>query len=64
MFELLNKAPQINDKPDAKLLIINDGAIEFDAINFSYSNQLPILKEFSVKLSTEKLLWWTLVEKG
>lgn len=54
MFALLEKAPQINDKPDAKPLIISDGAIEFDAVSFGYSGRLPILKDFSFKVSAKQ----------
>jgi ATP-binding cassette subfamily B protein len=50
MFTLLDKSPQINDKPDAKPLVISDGAIEFDNVNFGYNDRLPILKEFSFKV--------------
>lgn len=50
MFSLLDKAPQINDKPDAKPLVISDGAIEFDAVSFGYSERLPILNNFSFKV--------------
>lgn len=54
MFDLLEKAPQINDKPNAKPLIISDGAIEFDAVSFGYSGRLPILKDFSFKVSAKQ----------
>lgn len=54
MFVLLEKAPQINDKPEAKPLIISDGAIEFDTVNFGYSGRLPILKDFSFKVSAKQ----------
>lgn len=50
MFSLLDKAPQINDKPEAKPLVISDGAIEFDAVSFGYSDRLPILNNFSFKV--------------
>ncbi len=54
MFELLKKTPQINDKPDAKSLVISDGAIEFDRVSFGYSDRLPILKDFSFKVSAKQ----------
>lgn len=54
MFELLKKSPQINDKPDAKALVISDGAIEFDRVSFGYSDRLPILKDFSFKVSAKQ----------
>lgn len=50
MFGLLDKSPQINDKPDAKPLVISDGAIEFDAVSFGYNDRLPILNDFSFKV--------------
>ena len=54
MFALLDKAPLINDKPDAKPLVITDGVIEFDAVSFGYSDRLPILKDFSFKVSAKQ----------
>jgi ATP-binding cassette subfamily B protein len=50
MFGLLDKSPQINDKPDAKPLVISDGAIEFDAVSFGYNDRLPILNDFSFRV--------------
>ncbi len=54
MFALLDKAPQIKDKPDAKPLFITDGVIEFDTVSFGYSDRLPILKDFSFKVSAKQ----------
>ncbi len=54
MFALLDKAPQIKDKPDAKPLVITDGVIEFDTVSFGYSDRLPILKDFSFKVSAKQ----------
>jgi ABC-type transport system involved in Fe-S cluster assembly fused permease/ATPase subunit len=50
MFGLLDKSPKITDKPDAKPLVISDGAIEFDVVSFGYNDRLPILKDFSFKV--------------
>lgn len=54
MFVLLDKVPQINDKPNARPLVITDGVIEFDAVSFGYSDRLPILKDFSFKVSAKQ----------
>ncbi|WP_438969713.1 ABCB family ABC transporter ATP-binding protein/permease [Methylophaga sp.] len=50
MFDLLNKEPEIADSTDAKPLIVSDGAIEFDQVNFNYKDRHPILKSFNFKL--------------
>lgn len=54
MFALLEQSPQINDKPDARPLIVTDGEIEFDAVSFGYNDRLPILKDFSFKVSAKQ----------
>lgn len=54
MFALLDQSPLINDKPNAKPLVIKDGAIEFDSVSFGYSDRLPILKDFSFKVSAKQ----------
>lgn len=54
MFALLDQSPLINDKPNAKPLVITDGAIEFDSVSFGYSDRLPILKDFSFKVSAKQ----------
>lgn len=43
MFELLERRPEIRDKPDAQPLQLNGGAIRFEHVDFSYNPDRPIL---------------------
>ncbi|MGB0935757.1 MAG: ABCB family ABC transporter ATP-binding protein/permease [Alphaproteobacteria bacterium] len=50
MFELAEVDREITDKPDAKDLQIQRGAITFDSVNFSYNPERPILKGLSFEV--------------
>jgi len=43
MFKLLDENPAIRDKPDAKTLVVGDGAIRFERVDFGYSPRRQIL---------------------
>lgn len=47
MFELLTIHLEIQDKPDAKLLQVNGGRIEFEHVSFGYDERRPILQDVS-----------------
>ncbi|MGH2774332.1 MAG: ABC transporter ATP-binding protein [Actinomycetota bacterium] len=47
VFELLDLAPQIQDRPGARPLIRAEGAIRFRDVSFSYDAERPILRELS-----------------
>ncbi len=47
MFGLLKQEPAIKDLPDAKTLQITTGEIQFESLQFGYSNDRPILKGVS-----------------
>lgn len=51
MFTLLSEKTEINDKPDAKELVITDGVVEFDNVRFSYDGKVPALKGVSFKIN-------------
>lgn len=44
MFELLERDPDITEKPDAQPLDVSDAALRFDAVTFGYDAAHPILK--------------------
>ncbi len=44
MFELLGKAPEIVDAPDAKPLKVTQGTIRFETVHFAYDPDREILK--------------------
>jgi ATP-binding cassette subfamily B protein len=50
MFGILGRDPEIKDKPDAKPLIVNQGAIRFDNVSFAYEPARPILKGLSFEV--------------
>ncbi len=51
IFKLLDKEPEIQDRPDAKPLQLDGGAIRFEQVSFGYNDDRGILKDvsFSVK---------------
>lgn len=50
MFNLLEVAPEIADKPGAKELAVTNGLIKFDKVSFHYDHERPILKGISFKV--------------
>ncbi len=47
LFELLDTAPDIADRPDATVLPPVAGRVEFDGVDFDYVTAVPILKQVS-----------------
>ena len=56
MFELLDVEPEVTDKPDAKPLAVDQGAIRFDNVHFSYDPARPILKGISFEVPAGKTI--------
>jgi len=50
MFSILGRNPEIKDKPNAKNLIVTQGAIRFDDVRFAYESERPILKGLSFEV--------------
>jgi subfamily B ATP-binding cassette protein MsbA len=48
VFWLLDREPEIREKPDAKALQVNGGGIRFDTVNFSYNAETPALHGVSL----------------
>jgi len=48
MFELLEQPTEVNDKPNAKGLVITGGEVTFENIDFGYDENRPILKDFNL----------------
>jgi len=46
----LSQPTQINDQADAQELAVTKGAITFDAVNFSYAANKPVLRDFSLEI--------------
>jgi ATP-binding cassette subfamily B protein len=54
VFKLLEKKPEIIDKPEAQKLIVTDGRVEFKNIDFAYQPERQILKKLSFSIEPEK----------
>jgi ATP-binding cassette subfamily B protein len=50
MFALLDVAPEIVDRPDAKELVVRGGTVRFDNVTFAYDPARPILKGISFEV--------------
>src|SRR5439155_19765968 len=47
--ELFNQEPTIKDKPNAKDLVVDEGEIRFEHVNFSYDAQRDALKDLTFR---------------
>ncbi len=54
MFDLLEQAPDVEDKTGAKSLKIEGGTVELDDVFFGYEPERPILKGVSLKVPAGK----------
>ncbi|MGG6895952.1 MULTISPECIES: ABCB family ABC transporter ATP-binding protein/permease [Rhizobium] len=54
MFDLLEVKPEVVDAPDAKQLVIGNGAISFKDVHFAYDPARPILKGISFEVPAGK----------
>lgn len=54
MFDLLDIASEVTDKPDAKTLQVRDGAIKFDNVHFAYDPNRQILRGVSFEVPPGK----------
>ncbi|KTF12026.1 ABC transporter ATP-binding protein/permease [Pseudoalteromonas carrageenovora] len=51
MLGLLNKKPQVTERPNAQNLILTNGDIAFNNVSFSYNANRPILNDISFKIN-------------
>lgn len=51
LFEILDEAPQIQERPGAQTIGQCTGRVEFDKVAFSYVPDRPILQDFSLEVS-------------
>ncbi|MGV1792442.1 ATP-binding cassette domain-containing protein [Rhizobium lusitanum] len=54
MFDLLEVKPEVLDAPDARELVIGNGAISFKDVHFAYDPARPILKGISFEVPAGK----------
>ncbi|CUA70460.1 ATP-binding cassette sub-family B member 6, mitochondrial [Mus musculus] [Rhizoctonia solani] len=50
LLDLLDEPSEVQDKPDAKELVVTDGVIEFDNVTFSYDGRTTALNGISFKV--------------
>lgn len=50
MFSLLNQPEEVIDKPDATELVVGQGAIRFEHVDFSYDSKRRILEDVSFEI--------------
>jgi ATP-binding cassette subfamily B protein len=56
MFELLERDPDVSEKPDAKPLKVTDAAIRMEAVTFGYDPAHPILKGVTLEVKPGQTL--------
>src|SRR5260370_10130738 len=54
LFAILDRKPEIEDRPGAQPLDVRRGAIRFDNVSFSYDPERPILKGLSFEVPAGK----------
>jgi len=50
MFDLLSQPAEISDKPDANVLKVKEGTVEFDDVSFGYEPDRPILRGIGLRV--------------
>lgn len=50
MFDLLDVPQEVEDRPDARELVVGKGAVRFDDVHFAYDPARPILKGISFEV--------------
>ncbi len=56
MFELLGQPAEVNDKPDAADLVVSDGEIVFENVDFSYESTRGILKSLNLRVGPGQMV--------
>lgn len=56
MFALLSEDPEVEDKPDAKPLVVKEGTIRFEHVSFSYDPERQILDDVSFEVPAGKMV--------
>ncbi|MFJ5488122.1 ABCB family ABC transporter ATP-binding protein/permease [Hansschlegelia beijingensis] len=54
MFRLLEQSPEIQDRPDARALVVTGGTIRFENVRFAYDPERQILKDVSFEAPAGK----------
>src|SRR5215212_5241408 len=54
MFRILEQNPEIQDRPDAKPLVVREGTVRFEDVHFAYIPERPILKGVTFEVPAGK----------
>ncbi len=54
MFGILERNPEIEDRPGAKPLVVTEGTVRFEEVHFAYIPERPILKGISFEVPAGK----------
>ncbi len=54
MFDILDRAPEVADRPDAKPLEVRAGTVRFEDVHFRYTPDRPILRGISFEVPAGK----------
>jgi len=55
-FEVLDRADDVVDAPDAKEISATNGALGFDNVSFSYSSAQPVLSDVNVSIAPNQIV--------
>jgi ABC-type transport system involved in Fe-S cluster assembly fused permease/ATPase subunit len=56
MFGILGRDPEIKDDPGAKPLVVTQGAIRFEGVDFAYDPERPILNDLTFEVPAGKTI--------
>lgn len=56
MFTLLDQPPEVTDKDGATDIVVGDGEVKFEGVQFAYEAERPILKSLSIGVGGGKTL--------
>lgn len=56
LFDLLDTSPAMQERPNAKALVVSDGAIRFDNVRFAYGGDDIVLEDFSLLVPPGKVV--------
>ncbi|TCT20316.1 ABCB family ABC transporter ATP-binding protein/permease [Thiobaca trueperi] len=56
VFKLLEREPEIRDRPDARPLVIREGGIRFERVDFHYQPERAILRELDFSIAPGQTL--------
>ena len=51
IYDLLDSTPHVQDRPDARELIVERGEVVFDHVTFGYTSTEPVLRDFTLTVA-------------